>query len=286
MSTSPSNRLRRVLFSVLGCISLASCSSLNTPRTHTQTPKDTNHSTPSTTRLLVNPQATESPVPLPTLTPTIIPSLTPLPYIGFSVLYEETVGCQLPCIWGIVPGDTSIARARQILESYGAYLDDEYLAFYPTFNPGDDSNWTAFEVDGPIVSEIHMGPETAIHQYQVSDLLSNYGAPDNVFFQKLRKFGSDWTYLIVSYAEESFIAVYSLHHAGNSNQNAFCLEPWDGPHIIAWASGKNWSEVKTIQQFLPSGFGVEISEIESGMTSESFYQQFRDSSNQLCLTLD
>jgi hypothetical protein len=59
-----------------------------------------------------------------TVTPTIIPTWpTEEAQVEFLKLLSNNGGCQLPCLWGIVPGESSFQAARAMLAPFGSISD-------------------------------------------------------------------------------------------------------------------------------------------------------------------
>jgi hypothetical protein len=113
---------------LLACI--AGCTSIPSP-TATLMPINAKpmFSTVQSGQAMPIPTNTPRPVELPSSTmpassptPTLVPTLTPLPTLtgeqalAFVAHMQETNGnCELPCWWGITPGETTGLTARQIL---------------------------------------------------------------------------------------------------------------------------------------------------------------------------
>jgi hypothetical protein len=84
---------------------------------------------PSSTPSVV-PTRTPIVPPTSTTTPTAIFTLSPQQqeqqHAAIVGLIEDRGGCELPCFWGITPGETSLEQAGQSLMSRGIFLDATY----------------------------------------------------------------------------------------------------------------------------------------------------------------
>ena len=91
--------------------------------THTPTPV-----TPSLfpTSFLATPTASRTPTLLPTMTPTNTPTFTPRPTLSVDEaetlildLVQKHENCQLPCLWGFIPGKSEVETARVFVKQFG-----------------------------------------------------------------------------------------------------------------------------------------------------------------------
>ncbi len=101
---------------------------LTLPPTWTNTPTDTIQ--PSSTRIPTKDFSTFTPTPTRTLRPTpeIISTLSENEILG--TLDAFSLSCKLPCLYGIIPGETTFNQAFRILASIGVhewvYYPDDY----------------------------------------------------------------------------------------------------------------------------------------------------------------
>lgn len=99
-------------------------------KTYTQTVAviNTETSTPSPTPSFT-PTVTPSEVPTNTVTPawTRVPKLPPEKAIGKLLdIYQDNGGCELPCVWGVTPGQTTWAEVRDRFAPLGDFRHGEY----------------------------------------------------------------------------------------------------------------------------------------------------------------
>ena len=88
----------------------------------TATPYEPESTTPAPTRTNT-PEPTETPTPTATVTPIPTYSLNQA-YQQITSWVEDNGGCQLPCLWGFTPGQTSLADIAQL----HATFEEMYLA--------------------------------------------------------------------------------------------------------------------------------------------------------------
>jgi hypothetical protein len=153
--------------------------------------------------------ATAAMLPSPTrvLTPTATPTITPLPTLSIveegdflSMLMANNGGCDLPCWWGVVPGETTSQEGRDMFVSLG--VDDWSVAFdntyatmglgYPIQNNLHSRDVTVrFELKNDVIQYIrmeaaykHEDSRTIFRQdwshYKLSAILDRYGVPSHV----------------------------------------------------------------------------------------------------------
>jgi hypothetical protein len=144
-------------------------------------------------------------LPSPTLTPkiTMIAQDTLEPekaYETISGLLRESVDCSAPCFWGIVPGQTTSARARDILNHLSLYIVNIANEGKDYWNINYDldsglSMLVILQIHGDIIENIsiHIAPgnqSTEIPRdwsaYSPEVLIKRYGTPSKV------EFAADW----------------------------------------------------------------------------------------------
>lgn len=182
----------------------------------TPTPKITDSSLPLT------PTKSISPTPIITLTP-LEPVDNPEEYI--KMLIETNGGCDLPCWWGIVPGETDWETAKQflatfaneIIENYGEPIDEEtikqgYFNFISFQVPGEDNeNYIRFRLENSIIEIITISQlyeDSPPHQ-----VIEDYGLPDKIWLHAHPTPGRWYVSLDFLYSERGIVVGYSTHNA-------------------------------------------------------------------------
>jgi hypothetical protein len=125
------------------------------------------------------------------MTPTITPAPT-LTVEEESEFLRELMatngGCELPCWWGIMPGETKVETAREQLVAMGAsWLEDNYASI--------GVNWglsIQFEVSGGLVQSMNIGSSYTSgvidresftegwRRYSLMEMLNRHGVPTRV----------------------------------------------------------------------------------------------------------
>jgi hypothetical protein len=205
-------RLLRASLVLIPLMFLLGC--LPPPQVVTNTPGATPTLSPSieptaTPALAATPQPTRTPrptqTPPPTRTP--VPSPTPLPFPtlepdamhAFVVdMLATNGGCELPCWWGIIPGEThwddmvSFFGERNIHVEENGWLDLRYQSGWHGERPVYDSMMdVTFQREGDLVqgvtvrnssdyAPLHSEFVTVWHRYTLQAMLSRHGAPSQV----------------------------------------------------------------------------------------------------------
>ncbi len=182
-------------------------------------------------------------------------------------LLRDNGGCQFPCVWGMVPGETDLASIQ-------AFQDR--LANIATSYTFDNSGSSAFElpqdtqkvlvelayyqqhdyVDKFVVNSFGFRqleedpylevtkvfgalPTTSIVKYYLpSNILKNYGRPSRVLIagfydDRLPPTKADWLFsLVLDYSESGFVVEYLMNGKSSGEYFIGCLE--DSRYINGW----------------------------------------------------
>lgn len=216
--------------------------------TASMTPKPTQHLATPTPR----PSDTSTPKSTATSLP---PSLTPLPVLpseqANSLVWELLVnnaGCELPCYWGITPGETAWQNANQFFASFTDRIDQGPTKTYEknganysetgyevkkTIPDYSDPVSSSYMVKNGIVEKIYVFPIATELRYQLHQVLLKFGIPDEVLAYLLEDTpsGKSWFQFFLFYKDRGITAVYEgqAHHDGNVLQ--VCPEAI-GPKLI------------------------------------------------------
>lgn len=174
--------------------------------------------TPSQSTTITNkqtwtPTVSQTPVPTDTSTPTQTPTKTatntpaatwtPVPTLAsenalarIRELYQDSEPCEIPCWWGITPGQTTWAQARQILSEiepeYGPYYRDIVTRYKYSFEVPE--NFEALNL-GFIEASIYVSGDMVIalstntgwlhrdFNFSRSSLLTLLGEPDEIWIR-------------------------------------------------------------------------------------------------------
>ena len=159
-------------------------------------------------RPTATPRPTRTPTSIPAETPTPFPTLEPEEKLDFILeMLETNGGCQLPCWWGVTPGET---RWEQVEESFTergvilgqrGWLDLDYLD--PEVGYRFQTLDVRFQQEAGLVRSISI--ETDYHyllaqqdfswvwqRYTLESILSRYGVPSQVYLDLVR-YAGDWS---------------------------------------------------------------------------------------------
>lgn len=131
-------------------------------------------------------------------TSTTSPTLSPTQIVeGVRQMYENNGGCELPCLWGIVPGKTRFQDLQEGLGQLGTFEDvtrstdyfqtvsfkvavtapDDLIGTY------DDERWSfGFSLENDVVVGIFtgIGPIEKFSQPSLAGFLSYFGRPEEI----------------------------------------------------------------------------------------------------------
>ena len=272
--------------------------------TTTQTPIST---TTLTRTFTVTPPPQITATKLPTREITL--TKTPQPTIE-SVEAEKIVqqylrdnrGCRLPCWWGISPGSTTREEVREFLEPIGKIEEssiDEKLWFgYQLLDQPEGAyvTSTSFFKQGK-VSYIFVFSNGTSQSYKLSQLLSNYGKPDEVNLQVEREVfdGRPPFDLFVIYRNQGIIARYKANTKSDSinfdeSKNLKGCFTY-GPDL--WLFDTKDQDLSDLKFFYGGYAGVTTDPMSppilsidqaTNMDIDTFYQKYRSSTNNCIYT--
>jgi hypothetical protein len=240
------------------------------------------------------PTATITPLPSLTPTPTITatieipPSSTPTPIIAPQATLEPTeaaqvvlslirdeVSCQAPCIWGIVPEQTTLTEASSILTRLGLNqwidMDHGTAGGYIEYNDGLEVS-LGVGSKNDIVEKVELGispSETSQEPrawlaYSPETLINQYGNPSNVYLFLGR--GPLTGFVILMYFEQVNISIlYYFRDLGDNNKICPITDEFDS---IDSTLGESKLELYSDGVSLEKGTGMTIEEFSNKMTGD------------------
>lgn len=253
---------------------------------------------------------TLTPAPRPTVidTQTIIPTLSTEDALKrITELYKDNGGCDLPCWWGIIPGETTWEQAKQFLSPLGIMKNDYFAAFVPremdplkgplpvdyAFGNVD----ARFYVDNNVVRVINANSRWVKQSfdYSLSGILNVWGTPDEIWFtlypESVTGIPHYDIYLIYSHKG----MVISRGFASTSeNTMKICPQKvleYDGipPWFILWSSKEDisFSTENAILSYFKSIFGDVFVQLENavGTNLGQFYETYKDPNSTKCLEI-
>lgn len=208
---------------------------------------------------------TISPVPTNTLTIATFssatetsettPTYTPFPVLSSDErerqileLIASNGGCELPCWWGIMPGKTTFEEARNFLRQFNPapFLQEEApnKQFVNYLIPVSAHISPAYGIDinldivDDVVKIISVGSIESVTNFNIQNLLSNYGRPSEVWIHTYRSYlgGIPPVDVLMFYPTQGILARYSteLSNINEGKDSAtICLDR--GPTLTLWS---------------------------------------------------
>lgn len=238
--------------------------------------------------------------PTTTLTPTVIPTL-PLEEaeVIISDLLQNNGGCELPCWWGVIPGQASWKELKPFLQSLSLEIyrpGDEQTTrsqqkFYEVYVRRDlmptTPFWSLYEVRNGIIEGIEIA-SIKPQYFPLSQLLTVYGRPDEVWLVTYANTpdGSHPFRMTLVYSERGFVVSYELEDiAERENKLVACLAQPD--RISLWLVSPERkitfadARVSTLQVSEEENYRTLAEATD--LTIETFYEIFGSSDNTHCL---
>lgn len=303
-SSRSATTFSEIAIGILLLLFLASCSiySREMP-TITFTP----HVTFTTTGIsTVTPSATASRIPLtrpiPQVTVTSTPDSMFIPTLSQTEKDKEVLdlltsngGCHLPCWWGITPGQTTWQQAWNLLSRFDSKL---YTAGKPLehgrfmeanisipVQSGVGEIRTTVTASQDIVETIDVGGTPISSGYQVADLLSKYGPPDEIWISTYQSYPADKVpFVLVLFYRNGFLAGYStLVKPAQEAVVQGCFA--EAPQLRLW----NPTEQNTFQE-VAALFNWDVTdgaylplEKASDLSVETFYRNYQSPTRVPCV---
>jgi hypothetical protein len=225
------------------------------------------------------------------------PSLTPLPTLSPNQaqemvlnLLKNNADCVLPCWWGITPGKTLWQNAYHFLSSFAERIDQGSInasTIFEVYNtiPGyRDSIASSYIMTDGIVEKISVLPRGTELRYQLYQVLTEYGMPDDVllFMSDVSPAGSPWFYFYIFYVEKGFTVIFNGEAQLDNNIFQICPDGL-GPKLILIPPGsKDLYWMKRDAYDVP--FQIPSINDFPGKSIESFYETMKIAGS--CLKFD
>ena len=265
-----------------------------------------------------NTQKTNEPIISPTSsliskteTPTLEPESTPINFPTYEQidqdvlknwLYEKITQpeCNLPCFWGITPGETTVIEAYQILAPYASETNSQVIGskflFYYFISPSSyDDPVLYLEYSGDKmndkVNNLFFSDLSTYSSYSVQSILVEYGPPDDIW---IKAWSPDPDYddtprgtsFILYYPSQQFMIQYwqspdNGEISGNSVISCFD----NGPSITSWSKKFIEEESENIIKNHLLGKVRPYLRLEdvTGMSPEEFFETFVNTTGDVCV---
>lgn len=238
-----------------------------------------------------------------TLTPTPTPTLTDTELRQLALeLLENNNGCQLPCWWGITPGQTTWDTAYELIRIFDRIphrftVNSEYVIYEPVIPlPSElfeyDEVGHIYSVRNGIVESIEMPisrgelPEGYLTQYALPAFLTTYGPPAEVWVSTYRaafEYDDLPFFAVLFYPEQGIVASFNVNGFRQGDFVQGCLQERPVSYLVLLPSGLNMTFEQVVGD--ASAFNREYLSLEeaTGMEVMTFYETFKDSDNTTCL---
>lgn len=257
--------------------------------------------------------STSLPLPHPSLTNTPTQPVTPSPEPrafpdqgelsdkDFVLhLLQTNGGCELPCWWGIVPGETKWEDAEQFLSRFTLRIEKDWEETKKGADgqPFQIKNFVVYmDIDQPdpglfsirikdeFVTGIYVSRPLTKPHFSLQKLLNNQGVPSKIFiFTHSNVMEPPTPFdLILYYQEQRFLIVYTTLVYKENEQITACLDDV-GPTIAVVSDAEALTDQQVQEFFLgPDPRGILSIEDALGITTDVFYETYRDSET-ICLT--
>jgi hypothetical protein len=229
----------------------------------------------------------------------------------FRRMLSQNGGCKLPCWWGITPGETRWADAREMLNSFVERVEEEAFVKQDTdgtadtidlalvyFARGVPSPEYSFETPGyfsirsinGIVDSV-LAHQDAASRFTLANLLSDLGRPSEVYINttSASPTGKVPFTLVVDFSNKGGLAYYHDKATIIGDKIYFCAKDYAPTDLLIWHPSPEINQ-KTRDEFMEGLYGIFDSgliplEDTSNMTIEQFYANFRSNDPACIVTL-
>lgn len=287
--------MRKYIVFMLLLVLLTSCTDPSVPTILPATPSAVPTSlptTPSQPPLLVT---TSVSMEIPSVpTPISYPTLTAEERQAFvREMLNTNDGCELPCWWGVVPGQSDWPSVLDRFIGYGGFVFDfshpDRLFDYRVSLDFDEQAETiqsiqvTGEIPGGTTSE-HFAQDW--HRYSLDQVLTRYGEPSQVMLQWVPPLegGNPPYILLVFYDHLGFAVLYLGSATYDGTAFEVCPAFDQVTYISLWLQASD-NETSLMERAITSDEAPYYRFLEevTGMSLEVFYNTFRSPDSQVCL---
>jgi hypothetical protein len=193
-------------------------------------------------------------------------------------------GCRFPCLWGIAPGETTSDAAYALVASLSVYVSPpidgqsgNFGAIIADLPDGIEGTLTfKAQVEDGVVVRMHMYGIQGVSALRLSDLMSEYGAPSEVwahswneFFRPTPPLG-----LFLLYSDQGILAQYSEEAEQRGDSNWACFDSNASLRLWLPSGHVTFPEVKALFDLTYDGIDLP-SEEALGMDPQEFFERYR-----------
>jgi hypothetical protein len=243
---------------------------------------------------------TATTAPVTPATPTKAPTLSPAEAEAYVLdLFENNNGCQLPCWWGITPGQTEWLAAQSFLQTFAVRItslstsDPHYygviIPIPPVVSSSKIAEHTYIVRDGYVeMIEALVGGEISL--YSLSTILNTYGQPTEIWLSTYdfpRGEGGLPFAVLLFYPEQGMIARFDDIGANIGEQVRGCPQGKTAVVLAMWNPALKLSFREAVNRINELGSFEDWDylklEESTDINVETFYQTFRNPDNTICL---
>jgi len=249
---------------------------------------------------------TESKTPILFSSPTkLLPTWTPFPTIPteeyqeyVSGLLEDNGGCKLPCLWGIMPGETTWRETRQFFNSFARTSSLDQYGYAYVEPPFESEHIDRFSFNFAVEDRLVVGIKTYNWYfpqiqawYYLPNLLQKHGEPDQVsiYTDGKNRTGSRPTGLILFYEDYGSIIEYVSFSEIMAKGEEIIICP-EGTYNVMylWPQGERITYEEALYGYMESEnwnypAPQKLEEV-TNIDAEAFYEAFKALDNKPCLT--
>jgi hypothetical protein len=225
------------------------------------------------------------------------PSLSPDKSIDMiSRLLRDNGGCELPCWWGVKPGETSWQTARNLIlplamrvgtDNTTSTGDEDIHLFFTTQYPASENSQfqQEFVIKNQLVQEIHVNT-TILDQYShPSNMLMNLGRPDEIFVGGAihTVMNNQAFYIALYYRIQGVLSIYEtgLQDRQFGSTLDVCFPKVFYSEIYLWNPRENFDNRFSEIQDGISKFHYSLDSV-TNMTNDEFYNDFKNQNQTVC----
>ncbi len=286
---------------LLTLVFLSSCTGEIQPQTATETtePMNTETIAPTVT-------STKRPTQAPTATPIVFPTYEPVTQDEMVAWLDEKLSqpeCDLPCLWGITPGETTVQEAYQIVAPYATDITTFesntgsntsgflfYFSILP-YSPGDPLYDFSFNFIEDEIVYLEMSDLRNYSNYSIQNILAQYGPPEEIWMEAWSR-DPTWD-------NRQRYSTFLLYYPSQQ----FSLEYFEGPdgqiitedsviscftragRLVTWVAN-NADEIKNDYHeryfFREIGPFLQLEDV-TGMSPDEFYGTFINTIGEVCI---
>lgn len=257
-------------------------------------------------------EVSNTPIPSETLTPiSTLATVTLNPqdaYRELQDLFEDNGGCQLPCYWTIVPGETLWQDASAFLSSLGRIYGPggtSKVASYSVVFEGVDKPIgdiaPIFWVENGVVKAIGVNSSWVRQDfdYSLSGLLKAFGEPEEIWIRPVAESSDDqpFYYLVLMYPSKG-ILVNLLGNAEKRDQqlvvcpqDIFSRSPFP-PQLLLWDPKVQVTFDQFGKRLIDDDLGWVMNEYRllqevsvDKLTNMEFYDIYSEPNTKTCMTV-